>query len=68
MGWCDSVGDLSASVFGIKGIMERSQNEKIDWHGVEGPDNLRGSAVVVSLGDLHCVNSNSALGSQVQPA
>lgn len=64
MGWCDSVGDLSASVFGIKGIMERSQNEKIDWHGVEGPD----SAVVVSLGDPHCVNSNPALGSQVQPA
>lgn len=36
MGWCDSVGDPCASVFGIKGIMERSENEKIDWHGVEG--------------------------------
>lgn len=33
---CDSVGDLCVSVFGIKGIMERSQNDKIDWHGVEG--------------------------------
>jgi len=35
VGWCDSVRDLCA-VFGIKDIMERSQNKKIDWHGVEG--------------------------------
>lgn len=68
MGWCDSVGDLSASVFGIKGIMERPQKEKIDWHGVEGPDNLGGIEAAVSLGDLRCVNSNPAFGSQVQPA
>lgn len=31
-----TVSEICAAVFGIKGIMERSQNEKIDWHGVEG--------------------------------